>query len=232
METKPPAHSKGREITQTVIEMAVNLVPMAGSTIAVALMTGLNRKLNRRRERWLTELAEGVEELRQRFAEFDPDVLVESDAFVDAVMTATQTAFRTSQQEKIEVLRNAVLNSAMPGAPELDIQQLYFEFIDRLTPTHLRLLTLLNDPPVWFDQRPELTRPQFALMSNRGELITAALPELGTNSSAIVARFYAALTDGGLVNGALQGTMSADGAWQSVTTDHGKDFLAFVRDPR
>ncbi|WP_433248999.1 hypothetical protein ACQPYK_01555 [Streptosporangium sp. CA-135522] len=232
METTPPAHSKGREITHKVIEMAVNLVPMAGSTIAVALMAGLNHKVNQRRERWLTELAEAVEELRQRFEEFEPDALVENDAFVDAIMTATQTAFRTSQQEKIAILRNAVLNSAMPGAPEPDIQQLYLELIDRLTPTHLRLLMLLNDPPGWFDQHSELTRPRFALSSTRTQLITAALPELGAKGQMVIERFYAALTDGGLVNGALQGMMSADGAWQAVTTDHGKAFLAFVRDPR
>lgn len=161
METKPPAHSNGREITHKVIEMAVNLVPMAGSTIAVALMAGLNHKVNQRRERWLTELAEAVEEIRQRFAEFEPDALVENEAFVDAVMTATQTAFRTSQQDKLEALRNAVLNSARPGAPEPDIQQLYLELIDRLTPTHLLLLGLLDDPRGWFHQRraPSSRRP-------------------------------------------------------------------------
>ncbi|MFI9561624.1 hypothetical protein [Nonomuraea endophytica] len=173
-----------------------------------------------------------MEELRQRFDAFDPDALVENESFVDAVMTATQTAFRTSQQEKIEVLRNAVLNSAIPDAPEPDIQQLCLELIDKLTPTHLRLLVLLNDPRGWFGQHPELTRPQFAMSSNRSQLITAALPDLGAKGHAIIERFYAALTDGGLVNGALQGMMTADGAWQAVTTDHGKAFLAFVRDPR
>ncbi|MGW3353289.1 hypothetical protein ACWDA3_59235 [Nonomuraea rubra] len=34
-----------------------------GSTITVLLMAGLNHKLNQRRERWLTELAEAVEDL-------------------------------------------------------------------------------------------------------------------------------------------------------------------------
>lgn len=59
--------------------------------------------------------------------------------------------------------------------------------------------------------RLELTRPHFALSSNRSRLITAALPELGAKGQAIIDRFYVALTDGGLVNGALQGMMSATG---------------------
>ncbi|MCP2365761.1 hypothetical protein HD597_012865 [Nonomuraea thailandensis] len=232
METNPPAHSKGRELTQTAIEAIVNLVPAVGSTITVLLMAGLNHKLNQRRERWLTELAEAVEELSRSLDGFDPDALVDNDAFVDAVMTATQTVFRTSQQDKIEVLRNAVLNSAMPGAPDLDIQQLFFDLIDRLTPTHMRLLALLNDPPGWFDRHPELTRPTFSLSSNRVQLISAALPDLGAQGQAIIERFFAPLADGGLVNGSIHGMMTAAGAWQPMTTDHASAFLAFIRDPR
>jgi hypothetical protein len=41
-----------------------------------------------------------------------------------------------------------------------------------------------------------------------------------------------ALTDGGLVNGALSGMMTAQGAWQPVTTDFAARFLAFLHDPR
>ena len=44
------------------------------------------------------------------------------------------------------MLRNAVLNSVLPTAPDEDIQDLYFAFIDELTPTHMHLLTLLSDP--------------------------------------------------------------------------------------
>jgi hypothetical protein len=95
---------------------------------------------------------------------------------VDAVVTATRIVDRTSQREKIEALRNAVLNSALPAAPDQDIQQLYFALIDNLTPTHLRLLTLLDNPPGWFDARPGLHHPQFGMMSSRTALISAAMP--------------------------------------------------------
>ena len=35
-----------------------------------------------------------------------------------------------------------------------------------------------------------------------------------------------------LVNGALGGTMTGQGAWQPVTTEFAARFLAFIRDPR
>jgi hypothetical protein len=208
------------------------MVPVFGGTMAVALTVALNHKLNKRRERRFTELAEVVEELRDRFDGFDPESLAENEAFVDAVVTATRIVDRTSQQEKIEVLRNAVLNSALPAAPDQDIQQLYFALIDDLTPTHMRLLNLLDDPPGWFDARPGLHRPQFGMMSSRTTLISAAMPDLADKGSQMIERFYAALTDGGLVNGALGGTMTGQGAWQPVTTEFAARFLAFIRDPR
>ena len=212
--------------------MLVNMVPVFGGTIAVALTVALNHTLNKRREQWFTELAEAVDELQQRFDGFDPEALAENEAFVDAVVTATRIVDRTSQREKIEVLRNAVLNSALPTSPDEDVQQLYFRLIDDLTPTHMRLLTLLDDPPGWFDARPRLQRPNFGMSSNRTALINAAMPDLGGMGPQMIERFYAALTDGGLVNGALSGMMTAQGAWQSVTTEFATRFLAFVRDPR
>lgn len=212
--------------------MLVNMVPVFGGTIAVALTVALNHTLNKRREQWFTELAEAVDELQDRLDGFDPAALAENEAFVDAVVTATRIVDRTSQREKIEVLRNAVLNSALPSALDVDVQQLYFTLIDDLTPTHMRLLTLLNDPPGWFDARPQLQRPQFGMSSNRTALINAAMPDLGGMGPQMIERFYAALTDAGLVNGALSGMMTAQGAWQSVTTEFAARFLAFVRDPR
>lgn len=96
----------------------------------------------------------------------------------------------------------------------------------------MRLLTLLNDPPGWFDARPQLQRPQFGMSSNRTALINAVMPDLGEMGQQMIERFYAALTDAGLVNGALSGMMTAQGTWQSVTTEFAARFLAFVRDPR
>lgn len=232
MKMRPPSHAKGRQLAQTGGEMLVNMVPVFGGTIAVALTVALNHTLNKRREQWFTDLAEAVDELQDRLDGFDPAALAENEAFVDAVVTATRIVDRTSQREKIEVLRNAVLNSALPSAPDEDVQQLYFRLIDDLTPTHTRLLTLLNDPPGWFDARPQLQRPQFGMSSNRTALINAAMPDLGGMGPQMIERFYAALTDAGLVNGALSGMMTAQGAWQSVTTEFAARFLAFVRDPR
>jgi hypothetical protein len=72
--------------------------------------------------KWFTELAEGVEELRQRVDGLDLEALAGNDLFVDVVVTATRTVEHTRQAEKIEALRNAVLNSVASDAPDADTQ--------------------------------------------------------------------------------------------------------------
>jgi hypothetical protein len=91
MDTTPPGKSTGREIVERIGEAAIGSVPLVGNALAVALVTTLNWRLEHRREEWFTELAEGVEELRERIADFDLETLAENDLFVDAVVTATRT---------------------------------------------------------------------------------------------------------------------------------------------
>jgi hypothetical protein len=60
--------------------------------------------------------------------------VVDNDLFVDAVVTATRTVEHTHQEDKISALRNAVLNSVAPGAPDADTQAIFLNFVDRFTP--------------------------------------------------------------------------------------------------
>lgn len=73
--------------------------------------------------------------------------LVGNDLCTDAVVMATRTIEHTHQAEKIQALRNAVLNSVAPGAPDADTQTIMLTQVDRFTPSHLRLVTLWDDPP-------------------------------------------------------------------------------------
>ena len=101
METTPPSHSKGRELTQSGTETILNLVPVVGGTIATTLTAALNYRPSDRREKWFSELAAAVNELQERFEAFDPETLAENEQFLDAVVTATRTVDRSSQREKI-----------------------------------------------------------------------------------------------------------------------------------
>ena len=61
-------------------------------------------------------------------------------AFVTTALQATQIALRTHQKEKLEALRNAVVNSAIGIAPHDDLRAIFLNLVDAFTPTHLRIL--------------------------------------------------------------------------------------------
>lgn len=70
------------------------------------------------------------------------------------------------------------------------------------------------------------------MSSIRTALIKAAMPDLADEGHRSWSVFYAALSDGGLVNGALAGRDDRTGAWQLVTTEFAAGVLAFIRGPR
>jgi hypothetical protein len=88
------------------------------------------------------------------------------------VVNATRTVEHTHQAEKIDALRNAVLNSVATDAPDADTQTIIMNLIDRFTPSHLRLATLWDDPPGWFASHG-IPQPQAAFRPGGGHGVTA-----------------------------------------------------------
>jgi hypothetical protein len=206
--------------------MAISFVPVAGSALQVAFNELAGRRLADRRTRWFNDLAGKMHKLEEQVGNFEQ--LTSNDAFMDALTAASQIADRTSRVEKLEALRNAVVNSAMPDAPDADTQQLLFDMIDRFTPTHVRMLKLLSDPPGWFS-RYGISRPNISA-GPKTAIIEAGMPELAGRRD-LIDRYAGALTGTGLINQALTGMMTESGLWAIATTPLGIEFLAFVADP-
>jgi hypothetical protein len=226
METTPPGKSTGREIVERIVEAALGSVPVAGAALAVTFVTTLCWRLEERREKWFTELAGGVEELRQRMDGLSLESLADSDLFTDAVVMATRTVEHTHQAEKIEALRNAVLNSVAPGAADADTQAIMLTLVDRFTPSHLRLVTLWDDPPAWFASRG-LPLPEAGMITSRTVTVEAGLPEMGGRKD-----FYLLIADelraGGMLTAQLAGNVQPPSLMSRLTTDFGRQFVRFI----
>jgi len=145
---------------------------------------------------------------------------------VDAVVSATQTVAHTHQEEKIAALRNAVLNSVAPDAPAADTQAIFLNLIDRFTPSHLRLLTLWDDPPAWFTSHG-LTPPQAAMAGSRTQTVEAGLPEMRDRKD-----FYlliaGELGSAQMLTASLQGMVSGRALMDRLTTGFGRQFVKFI----
>ena len=147
-----PIKKSAGDVAREVGRAAVSLVPAVGGPLQVAFENLFSPPLERRKDAWLQQLAGVVKEVEDRVAELTPEKLRENEAFVTVVMQASQIALRSHQQAKLEALRNAVLNAALPNPPGEDEQMIFLRLIDQLTPWHLSLLSLLDNPVQWMER--------------------------------------------------------------------------------
>ena len=198
--------------------------------MAVAFATAMGLAYNRRMSAWFDDVAEAITELQDRSDDWPPlEDLADNDAFVDAVVAATRAAQGTAHQDKLQALRNGVLNSLGPNAPTADEQARFFRLVDQLTPSHLRLLTFLHDPGAAF-AAAGVQRPDIA-MGGRMSLLEQ-LPDFRNRPREWIDLLTKDLGDAGLTNlGGLHTMQTGASLWTSATSGLGDRFLAFVTAP-
>lgn len=121
----------------------ISAIPVFGGPIAEVLSAIIAPPLSRRREEWLCSIEDGLKQLEKKIDGFKIEKLSLNESFVTTVLYASQQAIQNHQKEKLEALRNAVLNAALPGSPEEDRQLLFLSFVDSLTVMHLKFLKQL-----------------------------------------------------------------------------------------
>jgi hypothetical protein len=146
------------DVAYTVAKAAVSAVPVAGGPAAELLGIIFGPSLEKRREKWLEQLADAVKEVQGKVAELTPEKLSQNEAFISTALRATEIAVRTHQEEKLEALRNAVVSAALPDAPNETLQQIFLNHVDSLTPWHMRILAFFDDPKDW-GRRHKITYP-------------------------------------------------------------------------
>ena len=144
-------------------KVILSAIPIVGGPAAELFGTVIAPPLAKRRDAWLESLAEQLSALKDKVKGFTIESLRDNDAFVSAVMQATQVAMRTHEREKLDALRSAVLNVAAAVHHEGGPQELLLMLVDQLTPLHLRLLRLFEQgEPVRAQDHAWLESPEIA----------------------------------------------------------------------
>ena len=211
----------------TLVKAVIAGVPVIGGT-ATELVSIIAPPLEKRRNQWLDDIAERLKSLEEVDG-FRVEDLSQNETFITVVMHATQAAIRNHQQEKLEALRNAVLNAAMPEAPEDDRQLMFLNFIDELTPWHLRVLHFFDDPKIW-GSRHNISYPNWH-GGSPANLLESTFEELSERRD-----FYDQVVRDlhyrGLMSiDSLHTRMTVPGMFTSRTTEMAKGFLAFITSP-
>ena len=133
------------DTAHTLAKAGLSAIPIVGGPVAELFAKLIVPPLTKRREAWLQSLADGLETLEKKVEGFSIQSLSNDEEFVSIMMEASHIAMRNHSKEKIEALRNAVLNSAIKS-PDEYLQGVLLQFIAIATPWHFRVLSFYSDP--------------------------------------------------------------------------------------
>jgi hypothetical protein len=224
---EPPKPTIGDHV-HTVARAGFGSLPVVGSAAAELFNAVVIPPLEKRRDQWRESVGERLKQLESD-DRISIDDLESNDNFINAVMRASQAALKTHQIEKLNALRNAVVNTALPNPPDETMQQIFIQLIDELSVWHLRFLDLFRDPSAWFE-RNNKKRPEFSISSSLTRLLEAAYPDLAADKE-LTDLIAADLGSRKLFSaGGMNTMMSPQGAWSKRTTEMGDQFLKFISD--
>ncbi len=229
-QTRMPSTAKA-ELLLAAGKAAVSLIPFVGGSAAEVLGAFFGPQIEKRKTAWFERVVSGLEERSRQVVM--PEDWWQSEAFTTAFLQASRIAMRTHEQEKLDALRNAVVNVAAGKGPEDDLQVMYFDVMDGLTPCHMQLLAFLSNPSSFgFAEKDETGAPSFP-PAQAGEFVARYVSCLA-NRSQVYELYAGGLVARGLIDapGAFFGGKPTVDALKSITvTWFGRGFLDFISAP-
>ncbi len=224
-----PPKPTDKDHVHTLARAGIGSIPVIGAAATELFQMIITPSLEKRKAVWMNDVAEGLRALEGE-KRLRLEDLAENEVFIDTVLYASNAAMRTSQEEKREALRNAVLNSALPNAPDESRQQMFLQLVDTQTVWHLRILKLFTDPRQRFEEQGKET-PRYDIAGSLENLLCEAYPELSGH------RDFYDQTAKDLYNHGLLGIdnlrqfISGEGAFSNRATKLGLRFIHFITAP-
>jgi len=209
------------------VKTGLSTIPLIGGPIAELFSAVIAPPLEKRRDVWLIELYRRLKDLEITMDGFKIENLKNNEQFISVLLFATNIAMRTHQQEKIDALQNAVINSAINISIEENIQQIFLNIIDRYTPWHLMLLQYYENPRQYGDKR-NISYPSWT-MGGPATVLEFTFPNL-KGQRELYDQLTRDLYNDGLLNSNdfLHVTMTDNGMFASRTSKMGSNFLSYI----
>lgn len=209
------ARSAG-DVAHAVAKAGLSAIPVVGGPAVELFQFIVQPPLEKRREQWMREVGKRLQDIERNG--FDITTLQDNAQFISAVMQASQAALRTHKGEKLDALRNAIVNVALGRSPDETVQHMLLSFVDELSEMHLQVLKVFHEP----EPPPGLS------MGGLSNVLEHNIPRLRGQRD-LYDQLWRDLYLRGLVNTEnLHVTISGSGLAQSRTTNLGGALLALI----
>jgi len=222
--SEPPEKTTA-DIIHTGGRVLSSLIPGGTELLNAIIMPPIEK----RRTEWIKKIAEDVEVLKEKMEEFNPTKLSENESFVTTVLNATSFAMKTHQKEKLDALRNSIMNSALPNAPEDDLQSIYLNLVDAFTPLHIEFLEFFNTS---INPTKYINKDYWGEWTDIGQAFWLLRGTQNGISKEMAKKIAKDLENSSLID-TFSGPMTIGPNYTSgwSVTELGKGFLHFIRSP-
>jgi len=226
METKDLTKNTCGDYAVAVAKGVLGALPVLGSTAAEIFGLVVTPPLEKRKIQWMNEIGERLAEL-EKTKGINIAELANNELFIDVMMQASTLAIKTSQKEKVEAFRNAILNTAIDNTIDDIKSHIFLTQLDKFTVWHIKLLILVENPADFFKKANKIFPTYMA--ASLSNIIKEAYPEL-KNEDSLLDIIWNDLKIAGFHNsGDLKTTMSGPGLATKKTTELGDEFLNYIR---
>ncbi|MDR1313782.1 MAG: hypothetical protein LBQ12_08810 [Deltaproteobacteria bacterium] len=231
---KTPKDLALSDYAHSLLRGVIGAIPVGGTLVNELLGFLVQPALKKRQEHWFSFIGHSLEDVLNRI-----DILEEitsNDNFINVAIKATRIALETTKFEKINALKNVVINTAIKINLDETKQHVFMALLDSFNEYHIVFLKLLNgknapNKNISFSNSDGswLVNPNFY------HLIMQLYPEL--NQSEEFCRlimhdlYYKDLINTKDLNFPLMNLPSNPFAVGQRTTEIGNKFLNFISDP-
>jgi len=218
------------DYVHSIVNAAISSAPLVGSAASEIFSMVIASPLEKRKEKWMLKIAESLEELQSKIEGFNVQDLCEDELFISVLNRVSQLALSNHQEEKINALKNAVINTALKISIDENEEMMFISMIDTLTPWHLKIINYFENPKGRFDELG--IKPREYMMGSPILPLQEFYPEL-KNKDDFINLLISDLYNKGIFSVKdLNCTMTSSGMFCSRLTEYGKRFLRYIKYPQ
>lgn len=143
------ASSESRDHVINVIKAGLNAIPCVGGVIASLIDDYIPKFKEERLRKLLDDLSKDAQAMGEKLSSIQEEY-VHSEEYAFLFERCLKNAMDNYREEKLKAYRAILLNALLPGAPDEDRKIFYLALLEALTPIHIRVLGILENP-VSFD---------------------------------------------------------------------------------
>ncbi|HHF7375842.1 hypothetical protein [Legionella bozemanae] len=226
MSITPPKENLVDKVSK-VIKAGIDSAVPGGAIATELLFSFVKIPYQKRSEEWQEAITDALMKIESNGINLEE--LKNNEDFIDILLQAIPMGLKHHQEEKRNMLKNAIIHSAENNAPELSLQQTFLNCIDTFTIWHIKILMLFTNPSKWF-QNVGQGLPGVGMVGSVRSTLESAFPELSSNKS-FVDYIWTDLYNKGFLSSnkeLLQVSMTSQGGIEKRSTQLGDQFIEFV----